>query len=464
MSTETKNRGTIHSQCREVIRKVITFCDREKNAGELLFPLECANKRAAAAVGTSEKTVSRIRKESKAADASGEKLRTPGKKRRQNPKKMFIDDFDRGVIRRTIQNFYTVRKEVPTLKSLLNVLKEEIQFPGKKEFLRKLLKEMGFRFKKCKNKRKILMERNDIVAWRGRYLRRMKRNHDAGDKQKTVVYLDETWIHPTYTVSKCWQDNETSGVLKNDSAGQRWIIVHAGSEQGFIPGAYVIFKAKTKSGDYHDEMNFGNFSKWMQEKVIPNLPPNCLLVMDNAPYHSVQVNKAPTTASRKLDIMVWLDSNNIAYEHEMTKSELLQLVRTRRPSPKYYIDGVLEKHGHEVVRLPPYHCELNAIEFVWNMVKRRVAEKNVVQHAADIEQLATNAINSITAEEWRKAILHVRETEKQYWESDIIMEHEMEQIVVQLGGEESSDDSDDDNSDSTTDTAGELSGIEDLNW
>jgi hypothetical protein len=40
--------------------------------------------------------------------------------------------------------------------------------------------------------------------------------------------------HPTYIVSECWQDSGTEGVMKNNSAGQWWIIVHAGSERGFF--------------------------------------------------------------------------------------------------------------------------------------------------------------------------------------------------------------------------------------
>jgi hypothetical protein len=72
--------------------------------------------------------------------------------------------------------------------------------------------------------------------------------------------------------------------MKNDSDGQRWIIVHACSERGFVPWAYLIFTSKTKSGDYHDEMNFKNFLKWVREMLLPNLPPNCLTVLHIFPY------------------------------------------------------------------------------------------------------------------------------------------------------------------------------------
>ena len=29
------------------------------------------------------------------------------------------------------------------------------------------------------------------------------------------------------------------------------------------------------------------------------------------------------------------------------------------------IDNIAKTYGHEVLRLPPYHCDLNAIELIW---------------------------------------------------------------------------------------------------
>jgi hypothetical protein len=60
------------------------------------------------------------------------------------------------------------------------------------------------------------------------------------------------------------------------------VLLSGGSERGFVPGAYLIFRSKTKSGNYHDEMNFENSSKWVGEMQIPNLPPNCLIMLENA--------------------------------------------------------------------------------------------------------------------------------------------------------------------------------------
>ena len=42
-----------------------------------------------------------------------------------------VDDFDETVIRNKIQEFYIVRRQSPTLKSLHEVLKTEVDFPRK---------------------------------------------------------------------------------------------------------------------------------------------------------------------------------------------------------------------------------------------------------------------------------------------------------------------------------------------
>ena len=166
-----------------------------------------------------------IRRDVEKAQSSREKVTTPRKQRKQR-KTMQLDNFDQCLVRRKFLEFLEVKKTIPTLKNLLSVVKSETEFNGSKETFRKILRNMGFRFQKCKNKRHILIERRDIVARRAEYLRAL-RNNDKGP-QKPVVYTDETWLHTHYTVQKCWQDETMPGVLVNSSAGERLIIVHAG--------------------------------------------------------------------------------------------------------------------------------------------------------------------------------------------------------------------------------------------
>ena len=93
----------------------------------------------------------------------------------------------------------------------------------------------------------------------------------------------------------------------------------------------LLFKSKS-TRDYHEEMNGHTFKSWFQESFLPKIGANSVIVMDNASYHSVQLNKAPTVSDRKNVILQWLEKNNIpGVCVEMTKAELLQIVKLQKP-------------------------------------------------------------------------------------------------------------------------------------
>jgi len=51
---------------------------------------------------------------------------------------------------------------------------------------------------------------------------------------------------------------------------------------------------------------------------------------------------------------------------------------------------------HEVIQLPPYHCQYNPIELIWAQVKNKVATKNNTFKLVDIKKLTHEALDSIT--------------------------------------------------------------------
>ena len=65
------------------------------------------------------------------------------------------------------------------------------------------------------------------------------------------------------------------------------------------------------------------------------------------------------------------------FGEEMLRVQLLELVRINRPQPTYTIDELLRSHGHEVLRLPPYHLDINAIEMIWSQRKDIVRKTNL---------------------------------------------------------------------------------------
>ena len=350
MASEKTNSARYGSQAREIIKRVYNVCKEEKKDGKLALPLCSPLERTTHLCNASASTVRRIQKE-----------KTEEPLTEVRPRKYQPDDFDLCVLRRTVQTMYENHQVLPTLENIRKGLREAISFTGSKKVLSSALKRVGFQYRRCTTNRKILMERPDVVAQRISYLRNIKRLREAG---YTIIYTDETYVHSSHSVSKCWQSQD-AGLHVPFSKGERMIIIHAGSKKGFINGASMVFKANSSSGDYHSEMNFENFTKWLEQRLIPNLPERSALIIDNAPYHNVQADKCPTQSTRKADIQLWLQRHSISFTTEMLKPELLELCKRNKPAPTYRVDQLLKRYGHTVLRLPPYHPDLNAIEMIW---------------------------------------------------------------------------------------------------
>ena len=86
------------------------------------------------------------------------------------------------------------------------------------------------------------------------------------------------------------------------------------------------------------------------------------------------------------------------FYEEATKSELIETVKRNKPELKYLADPIFQYHGHTILRLPPYHCDLNPIAFVWGVVKKRVASKNISCSVKQIKEFTEEADNSVTAD------------------------------------------------------------------
>lgn len=94
--------------------------------------------------------------------------------------------------------------------------------------MRSLLKNLKFAFKKCNDDRKCLMERNDIVALRWTFLRKICMLCEQRDT-RPFVCLGETWINQNHSRSRIWKNaEETVGLKIPTGIGVRLIICHAG--------------------------------------------------------------------------------------------------------------------------------------------------------------------------------------------------------------------------------------------
>ncbi|XP_029827021.2 uncharacterized protein LOC115312279 [Ixodes scapularis] len=229
----------------------------------------------------------------------------------------------------------------------------------------------------------------------------------------------------------------TTGLKHPSGKGQRVIVTHIGSEDGFVAGCLDVFHG-VKTGDYHEEMNGTRFEIWF-EAVLQMLPRGSVIVMDNASYHSRRLEAVPTTGSRKEVIQQWLTSKGIPWDTKMQNKQLLDIVASVKPLYlKYRVDTAAEKAGCTVVRLPPYHCEFNPIELIWTQIKNGVAARNTTFKISDVGRLLKEEAEKVTADNWRKPVRHVVGVEEGYRRGGTTSAH-VEPIVIELGEDDTSE-------------------------
>ncbi|XP_072384573.1 uncharacterized protein [Diabrotica undecimpunctata] len=187
-------------------------------------------------------------------------------------------------------------------------------------------------------------------------------------------------------------------------------------------------------------MDGRSFEEWFQ-KTLLTLEDKAVIVLDNAPYHSRKVERVPTTASKKAEIIDWLRSKNISFEDSLLKVQLLAIVKEHKKRyDQYIVDEMAKRQNKIVLRLPPYHCELNPIELVWADIKNFVAAKNTTYKFPDLKNLFNEAVANITPQKLQKCVQHVvLKVEPKMWELDNIIEVQQESIIINLDDDSSTD-------------------------
>ena len=154
----------IQRRCK--IYYVYKLCMEEKKSG-MKLSLNRVWDRTAALTGVSRSTAQKIVEEKKKAHDEQQQPKQP----LSSTSKVSLDDFDQGVVRMTIASMYSL-KVLPTLDTFRTELKQSIGYTGSKGRLRKDLLHMKFTYTCCGVNPKVLMERQDAVLSRIRYLRK----------------------------------------------------------------------------------------------------------------------------------------------------------------------------------------------------------------------------------------------------------------------------------------------------
>ena len=264
-----------------------------------------------------------------------------------------------------------------------------------------------------------LKEKDYVIAARRRYLRAKLANRNGDGALRPEVYLDESYVNKNHSNDYIWYSEEDGPwVQKPTGKGERLIIVNAMTKDGWVPNAKLIFKSTKKTGDYHGQMNYELFSKWFENELLKNIPEGSLIFMDNASYHNTLAkNSAPTASCKKEAIREWLRKNNIPLSDDCLKAEMIEVLNKTAPTPTYAIDEIAKKYGHQILRTPPYHPELQPIETCWAVVKNAIARSCDFTMANLIVQL-DKSFEKVTPQTCSGLIKKIRTVEDSYWEDD----------------------------------------------
>ncbi|KAJ8713995.1 hypothetical protein PYW08_007615 [Mythimna loreyi] len=395
-------------QSRQIISKVYNFLKTEyeftlRNQGPNcdLSHLENIIQRTAEATNVTERTVQRIiREDYDGPSTSASKDKPPVKIRTKRDTKVDVDGCPPEVIRSTIQEFHVVLKQIPTLSKLLSALQDKVVFNGSLDTLRTLLTKMGYQARKTDHNMKVLVERHDIQMRRFKYIKKIREYRAQG---RPIVYIDLSYLLTTRDQNELKKEKESADI--------HFIIAHAGTEAGFIDNACLVSQAYTPTE--HKDFNFGNYVKWINENLLPNLPDRSVIVLDSK--YNIPAEKMPTSATKLSEMQKWLTEKGIQFDSNLCKVELYGIIKKHKSDLRTcQINEYIKSKGFEILRPPPYHPELNAIENIWKVLKTYVDITNLEECMMDTEYIIYEGIENITGNTWRHACNSVVMKEVEY--------------------------------------------------
>jgi hypothetical protein len=96
----------------------------------------------------------------------------------------------------------------------------------------------------------------------------------------------------------------------------------------------LIFVSGVKSGDYNSSLNGENSGHRMLTKLLPGLEDPSVIVMGNAPYHCIFLEKPPTHSWIEDEIITWLQEKGNLFKKGFFKDELLNFAIVNTSSSK----------------------------------------------------------------------------------------------------------------------------------
>ncbi len=391
--------------------------------------------------------------------------------------KNVLDKFTLERIQKIVHSFFH-QGHAPTISEIYDKVRTDLKEDfgdGKSVFcartLLRVLRHLNFRYKKRKSRDSLLFERSHIIDLRHHFLRQISQYRS---EERPICYIDETWATSNMGPDKVWVDVAVeknpreartlgSGISLNLSgsqgAGQRVIIESAVIEEGGscrkLDGADLILKSGGSHKDYHKDMNSDTQENYFRSQLIPSLPAHSVIVLDNAPYHNRKLNKVPTMNSRKAEIIKYILDNRAVFpnavESDLNKFKKTELLAQLTPKRSQLEERALDKlicdanKDLKILRLPPYHCELNPIEKLWADLKRYIRSHfnakqtyGKLQQVLDLTKVFLNKPD-LTNKNLQSYFKYAKDREAFFWEIDGLMSERVAELCIDLNSDSDSD-------------------------
>ncbi|KAF8984258.1 hypothetical protein BGZ46_008431, partial [Entomortierella lignicola] len=259
-----------------------------------------------------------------------------GKKSRQSIARLVASDL------RQIATSMNLKGEPVTIDRLRSRLEDK--WGGekllKRGMIRKTMISMGFKYKNT-GKAKNFVETQYIKRKRHHYL---QERYSDKYKDALFVWIDESYCNQHHVNNMSWY---TEGMtVKRSNKGRRYIIVHTGSELGWI-GEPKIWVANDPSGDYHKNMNSEAFEEYflgLCRFCAKEGHPKVVFCMDNAKYHrreATSINKC-LSSLRKAELiqrLVDMGANGEAIKG-LTVRQLKDMAKEERFKPPLVVEEI----------------------------------------------------------------------------------------------------------------------------
>ncbi|KPI96091.1 PREDICTED: uncharacterized protein LOC106126392 [Papilio xuthus] len=248
---------------------------------------------------------------------------------------------------RRIINEYTVREQVLSpYTDIMSIMKRKLKIRGSAKLFQKRLNDMGY-FWYMTNRTPattILLECTGLRRCRQTYIQAIKKYRAKG---RPIIYL-----------SKYFDYKSQRGRVRCNT-----FTLTAHSATG--PAPHSIDMYEIENNENAEEEKFMICKKWIRQKVIPNIPPNAVIVLVNLPSQNRPLYPDLKDSASKLQMQSWLLLNRKPIKLYWYKSQLPEIIRV---SSIYAIDDLFKSRtgrDHPVLRFPPQHYDLDITHLFW---------------------------------------------------------------------------------------------------